>query len=50
MPTTRGEAFFAKLGEFRQLIGQSRRDRKTLSIGAYYEPIGQPRLNTFMFP
>jgi probable F420-dependent oxidoreductase len=40
MPTSRGEAFFAKLGEFRQLLAHSGRDSKTLSIGAYYEPTG----------
>lgn len=40
MPTARGEAFFAKLGEFRQLLAQSGRDPRTLSIGAYYEPAG----------
>jgi alkanesulfonate monooxygenase SsuD/methylene tetrahydromethanopterin reductase-like flavin-dependent oxidoreductase (luciferase family) len=40
MPTVRGEAFFSKLGEFRELLAQSSRDPKTLSIGAYYEPTG----------
>jgi probable F420-dependent oxidoreductase len=40
MPTSRGEAFFAKLDEFRQLLAASGRDPKTLSIGAYYEPSG----------
>jgi len=40
MPTTRGEAFFTKLGEFRQLLAQSGRDPKTLSIGGYYDPTG----------
>ncbi|MBV8362528.1 MAG: LLM class F420-dependent oxidoreductase [Deltaproteobacteria bacterium] len=40
MPTVRGDAFFAKLGEFRELLAQSSRDPKTLSIGAYYEPTG----------
>ena len=40
MPTSRSEAFFAKLGEFHQLLAESGRDPKTLSIGAYYEPTG----------
>jgi probable F420-dependent oxidoreductase len=40
MPTVRGDAFFAKLGEFREMLAQSSRDPKTLSIGAYYEPSG----------
>jgi len=40
MPTSRGDAFFAKLAEFRQLLTQSGRDPKSLSIGAYYEPSG----------
>jgi alkanesulfonate monooxygenase SsuD/methylene tetrahydromethanopterin reductase-like flavin-dependent oxidoreductase (luciferase family) len=40
MPTVRGEAFFSKLAEFRELLAQSGRDPKTLSIGAYYEPGG----------
>jgi probable F420-dependent oxidoreductase len=40
MPTTRGEAFFTKLGEFRQLLAHSGRDPKTLSIGGYYDPTG----------
>jgi len=40
MPTTRGEPFFTKLGEFRQLLAQSGRDPKTLSIGGYYDPTG----------
>ncbi|HTT75498.1 MAG TPA: LLM class F420-dependent oxidoreductase [Candidatus Binataceae bacterium] len=39
MPTVRGDAFFSKLGEFRELLNQSS-DPKTLSIGAYYEPSG----------
>ena len=41
MPTVRGEAFFAKLGEFRELLAQSGREPKTLAIGAYYEPAGK---------
>jgi len=41
MPTVRGEAFFAKLGEFRELLAQSGRETKTLAIGAYYEPSGK---------
>jgi probable F420-dependent oxidoreductase len=40
MPTVRGEAFFPKLSEFRELLAQSSRDPKTLSIGAYYDPSG----------
>ena len=40
MPTVRGEAFFAKLSEFRELLAQSGRDPKTISISAYYEPSG----------
>ncbi|MBV8452293.1 MAG: LLM class F420-dependent oxidoreductase, partial [Deltaproteobacteria bacterium] len=35
MPTVRGDAFFPKLSEFRELLAQSNRDPKTLSIGAY---------------
>jgi hypothetical protein len=41
MPTVRSEAFFAKLGEFRELLAQSGREPKTLAIGAYYEPAGK---------
>jgi probable F420-dependent oxidoreductase len=40
MPTVRGEAFFAKLSEFRRALASSNRDPRTLSIGAYYEPTG----------
>jgi len=41
MPTVRGEAFFAELGEFRELLLQSGREPKTLVIGAYDEPAGK---------
>ncbi len=41
MPTVRGEAFFAKLGEFRELLAQSGREPKTLAIDAYDEPAGK---------
>ena len=39
MPTVRGEAFFAKLLEFRELLVRS--GREPLTIGAYYEPAGK---------
>ena len=41
MPTVRGEAFFTKLGEFREMLAQSGREPNTLTIGAYYEPSGK---------
>jgi len=40
MPTSRSGAFFANLGGFHQLLVESGRDPKTLSIAAYYEPTG----------
>ena len=41
MPTVRGDAFFAKLAEFREVLSQSAREPRTLTIGAYYEPTGK---------
>jgi probable F420-dependent oxidoreductase len=40
MPTLRGDAFFAKLAEFRLLLQQSGRNSGSFLIGAYYEPTG----------
>jgi len=43
-PTVRGEAFFAKLAEFRLLLQQSGRNPGGFLIGTYYEPAISTRI------